>query len=53
MSLQVALPLVAGALGALIGIAPLFWFIATLQIGSAFASRSNWHPAGRSKSSPR
>jgi len=49
MSLQVMLPMMAGALGALIGIAPLFWFIAALQIGSAYASRSNWHAPGRTK----
>lgn len=50
MSLQVTLPLVAGALGALVGIAPLFWFVAALQLGSAYASRSNWRPADRANS---
>ena len=49
MSLQFVLPMMAGALGSLVGIAPLFWFIAALQIGSAYASRANWHPADRTK----
>ena len=48
MSLQFSLPMMAGGLGALIGIAPLFWFVAALQMGSAYNSRSNWHTPNRS-----
>lgn len=50
MSLQMAIPLMAGALGALIGIAPLFWLLAAMQLGGAYSARSNW---GRESDRPR
>ncbi|MBM3347277.1 MAG: MFS transporter [Betaproteobacteria bacterium] len=36
-------PLVAGSLGVLIGIAPVFWVISTLLIGSCIVARRQWH----------
>lgn len=36
-------PLVAGSLGVLIGIAPVFWVISALLIGSCFVARRQWH----------
>lgn len=44
MSLQFAMPIAAGALGNLIGIAPLYWLVSALQLGSAYATRANWKP---------
>ncbi len=40
-------PLVAGSLGALIGIAPVFWVISALLIGSCIAARRQWNATGR------
>lgn len=43
MALQVAMPMGAGALGAVIGIAPLYWFVAAMQLGTAWSAREYWH----------
>lgn len=42
MALQVIMPILAGALGSLIGLAPLFWLVAAMQVGGAYSSRQNW-----------
>ena len=39
-------PLLAGSLGALIGIAPVFWVISALLVGSCIAARRQWSRAG-------
>lgn len=38
-----AVPLLAGALGAAIGVAPVFWITSALLLGSCFFSRERWH----------
>lgn len=42
-------PLVAGSLGALIGIAPVFWVISALLIGSCIAARRQWNVKGHAR----
>ncbi len=42
MSLQFVLPMAAGSVGALIGIAPLFWLVASMQLAGSFSARQNW-----------
>lgn len=39
---QVALPLAAGSASALFGVAPVFWLIATVQLGAAWMARAQW-----------
>lgn len=43
MALQVAMPVGAGALGHIIGIAPLYWAVAAMQLGAAWTTRQQWH----------
>ena len=45
MGLQFALPMAAGSLGALIGIAPLFWLVASMQLAGSYSARKNWQLA--------
>lgn len=49
MGLQVSMPILAGALGSLIGVAPLFWLVAAMQVGGAYSARSNWRAGRRSE----
>lgn len=36
-------PLIAGSLGALLGIAPVFWVISLMLVGSCYLARLQWH----------
>jgi len=36
-------PLIAGSLGALLGIAPVFWVISLMLVGSCFVARHQWY----------
>lgn len=52
MGLQVSMPVLAGALGSLIGVAPLFWLVAAMQLGGAHAARGNWHIGRKAHARP-
>ncbi len=52
MSLQVAMPIAAGALGSVIGIAPLYWLVSALQLGGGYSARHNWKRAKGRPASP-
>jgi len=51
MALQVTMPILAGALGSLIGVAPLFWLVAAMQVGGAYSARGNWRGGKNAPSS--
>jgi predicted MFS family arabinose efflux permease len=51
MALQVSMPILAGALGSLIGVAPLFWLVAAMQVSGAYSARGNWRSLKGSESS--
>ena len=42
-AIQTTLPLVAGAIGAAVGIAPVFWGTALVLLGGGYVTRSQWH----------
>lgn len=44
---QGGLPLIAGALGAALGLAPVFWALAIGMFGTAWSSRAHWIAAER------
>jgi MFS family permease len=39
---QTLVPILAGAAGAAVGVAPVFWTLATLLIGGSYATRAQW-----------
>jgi len=41
-SYQIGLPLLTGTLGTLMGVAPVFWLVATTLMGGAYAVRGKW-----------
>jgi predicted MFS family arabinose efflux permease len=52
MTLQVGMPVLAGALGTLIGVAPLFWLVAAMQLGGSYSTRGNWHAGKKGAAAP-
>lgn len=46
---QAAMPLMAGALGAALGLAPVFWVLAAALYGTAWSSRAHWWHGRREK----
>ena len=40
---QISLPLVSGAVSTLFGVAPMFWAVSAIQLGTVFATRAQWH----------
>ncbi len=40
---QTAVPLFAGAIGAALGVAPVFWVLAATLLGGSYAVRHQWH----------
>jgi MFS family permease len=42
-AIQTTLPMVAGAIGAAVGIAPVFWGTALVLLGGGYITRSQWH----------
>ncbi|MBM3345174.1 MAG: MFS transporter [Betaproteobacteria bacterium] len=49
---QASIPLLAGAVGALIGLAPVFWGLATAMLGMSWSSRAYWRSHRRKGQSP-
>jgi len=39
---QITLPLVSGAVSTLFGVAPMFWAVSAIQLGTVFATRAQW-----------
>lgn len=39
---QITLPLVSGAVSTLFGVAPMFWAVSAIQLGTVFATRKQW-----------
>jgi MFS family permease len=42
---QTVVPLAAGAIGAAVGVAPVFWALAVMLMGGAYATRAQWRRA--------
>jgi hypothetical protein len=40
---QSAVPLVSGAIGAALGVAPVFWMVGATLLGGCYATRKQWH----------
>ncbi len=45
---QIVLPVAAGAISSLYGVAPVFWLVAMIQLSAAFAARGQWHEKSKS-----
>lgn len=45
-SCQVVLPLLGGSVTALLGVAPVYWIIAAMQLSAAWTARSGWRKPG-------
>ena len=48
-AIQTGLPLFAGAIGATVGIAPVFWATAAFMLWGAYATRAQWWDEKRRK----